>query len=225
MRRGRWRGSARSTAARELATAPRAVRVLRGADGAELARLPVEGAERRWGAPYLAIHRVDLHRVLAEAAAATGKVALHFGAEVAGVASEAGSRLDRPRARRGRARARPAKRSSAPTGCARWCARASAAARPMRRAFPAGWRSAPRSRPNGSRRAGATNEVTLRLGPRAHLVHYPLRGGSIVNLVAVIESSWRGAKVANEATIPGTARPTGRRSTAPFATGRATRAI
>jgi salicylate hydroxylase len=38
------------------------------------------------------------------------------------------------------------------------------------------------------------NEVTLRLGPRAHLVHYPLRGGSIVNLVAVIESSWRGAK-------------------------------
>ncbi len=76
-------------AAREVATAPRAVRVLRGADGAELARLPVAGAERRWGAPYLAVHRVDLHRVLAEAAAATGKVALHFGAEVAGVASEA----------------------------------------------------------------------------------------------------------------------------------------
>ena len=36
------------------------------------------------------------------------------------------------------------------------------------------------------------NEVTLRLGPRAHLVHYPLRDASIVNLVAVIESSWRG---------------------------------
>jgi len=72
-------------AVREIASAPSAVRVLRGADGAELARLPIAGAERRWGAPYLAVHRVDLHRTLAEAAAATGKVALNFGAEVAAV--------------------------------------------------------------------------------------------------------------------------------------------
>ena len=36
-------------------------------------------------------------------------------------------------------------------------------------------------------------EVCLRLGPNAHLVHYPLRGGSIVNVVAVIEAelAWR----------------------------------
>ncbi|HXZ17203.1 MAG TPA: FAD-dependent monooxygenase, partial [Roseiarcus sp.] len=27
--------------------------------------------------------------------------------------------------------------------------------------------------------------------PNAHLVHYPLRGGSVVNVVAVIETSWR----------------------------------
>jgi len=32
----------------------------------------------------------------------------------------------------------------------------------------------------------------LRLGPKAHLVHYPLRCGSIVNLVAVVEQAWRG---------------------------------
>ena len=31
----------------------------------------------------------------------------------------------------------------------------------------------------------------LRIGPNAHLVHYPLRGGSVVNLVAVIELKWR----------------------------------
>ena len=193
MRRGRWRGSARW---RRRAKSPR--RRARSAscaarDGAELARLPVEGAERRWGAPYLAVHRVDLHRVLAEAAAATGQ----------GRAALRG----RGRRRRQRTRkpprsassaapatcARPARRSSAPTDCARWCARASAAATPTRRGFPyrvafratveAEW-VAPRWR---------DNEVTLRLGPRAHLVHYPLRGGSIVNLVAVIESNWRGA--------------------------------
>ena len=34
-------------------------------------------------------------------------------------------------------------------------------------------------------------EVTLRLGAKAHLVHYPLRNSAIVNMVAVIESGWR----------------------------------
>ena len=36
--------------------------------------------------------------------------------------------------------------------------------------------------------------MTLRLGAKAHLVHYPLRDGAIVNLVAVIESGWRAKK-------------------------------
>jgi salicylate hydroxylase len=36
--------------------------------------------------------------------------------------------------------------------------------------------------------------VTLRLGPRAHLVQYPLRGATMLNLVAVIDSGWRDEK-------------------------------
>jgi salicylate hydroxylase len=36
-------------------------------------------------------------------------------------------------------------------------------------------------------------EIVLRLGKNAHLVQYPLRGGTIVNLVAVIEAGWRDA--------------------------------
>ena len=179
-------------AARQVATAPSAVRVLRGADGAELARLPVEGAERRWGAPYLAIHRVDLHRVLAEAAAATGQVALNFGAEVAGVGSAAqAASIDGKRGAvglsetgetvvgadglRSLVRARLGRgESDAPRFSYRVAFRATVEAE---------W-VAPRWR---------DNEVTLRLGPRAHLVHYPLRGGSMVNLVAVIEANWRSA--------------------------------
>ena len=42
-------------------------------------------------------------------------------------------------------------------------------------------------------REAAPPNVTLRLGPRAHLVQYPLRQGTHVNLVAVIEAGWRGA--------------------------------
>jgi len=179
-------------ATREIASAPSAVRVLRGADGAELARLPVEGAERRWGAPYLAIHRVDLHRVLAEAAAATGQVALNFGAEAAGVASEpdaasigvirgaisqceTGDAIVGADGLRSLARARLGRgKIDAPRFSYRVAFRATVEAE---------W-VAPRWR---------DNTVTLRLGPRAHLVHYPLRGGSLINLVAVIEANWRSA--------------------------------
>jgi salicylate hydroxylase len=180
------------TATREVATEPSSVRVLRGADGVELARLPVEGAERRWGAPYLAVHRVDLHRVLAEAAAATGQVALNFGADVAGVASEAeAAAVDLKRDAVGQSetgetivgadglrslvRARLGRgEADAPRFSYRVAFRATVEAE---------W-VAPRWRDNA---------VILRLGPRAHLVHYPLRGGSMINLVAVIESNWRSA--------------------------------
>ena len=34
--------------------------------------------------------------------------------------------------------------------------------------------------------------ANLWLGERAHIVHYPLRGGSMVNVVALVEDSWRG---------------------------------
>jgi len=180
------------TATREVATEPSSVRVLRGADGVELARLPVEGAERRWGAPYLAVHRVDLHRVLAEATAATGQVALNFGADVAGVASEAeAAAVDLKRDAVGQSetgetivgadglrslvRARLGRgEADAPRFSYRVAFRATVEAE---------W-VAPRWRDNA---------VILRLGPRAHLVHYPLRGGSMINLVAVIESNWRSA--------------------------------
>ena len=179
-------------AVREIASAPSAVRVLRGADGAELARLPIAGAERRWGAPYLTVHRVDLHRVLAEAAAATGKVALHFGAEVADVASEAeaasvglkqaavnsretGEAIVGADGLRSLVRARLGRgETDAPRFSYRVAFRATVEAEWVARR----WRD---------------NAVTLRLGPRAHLVHYPLRGGSMINLVAVIESNGRSA--------------------------------
>ena len=178
-------------AARAAASAPRAVRVLRGSDGAELARLPVAAAERRWGAPYLTVHRVDLQRALADAAAATGRVALHFGAAVASVADGpedasvaieggAANRLETGEAVVGADGLRSLIRARLGGGAIdapRFSHRVA-----FRATVEAEW-VAPRWR---------DAEVTLRLGPRAHLVHYPLRGGSIVNLVAVIESSWRG---------------------------------
>jgi salicylate hydroxylase len=35
-------------------------------------------------------------------------------------------------------------------------------------------------------------ETNLWLGAKAHLVHYPLRGGELINIVAITEDGWRG---------------------------------
>ncbi len=53
---------------RAVSTVPDAVCVLRGSDDAMLMRMALDDAERRWGAPYLALHRADLQRALADAA-------------------------------------------------------------------------------------------------------------------------------------------------------------
>ena len=177
-------------AVRALATAPRAIRLLRGADGAELTRLPIADAERRWGAPYLVIHRADLQTVLAAAAASLPAITLHLGNEVAGIGHdgegasiglkrglltmrERGDVLIGADGLRSLVRERIGLGAAgAPTFCGRMAFRATVDARQL----AARW---------------SAEEVTLRLGAKAHLVHYPLRGGSIVNLVAVIESKGR----------------------------------
>jgi salicylate hydroxylase len=178
-------------AVRALATTPRAIRLLRGADGAELTYLPIADAERRWGAPYLVVHRADLQGALAAAAARLPAIALRLGTEVADVSVDAGgvsvglrgallTTRETGAVVVGADGLRSLVRESlglaaddAPIFSGRMAFRATVPSHQV----AARWRA---------------EEVTLRLGPKAHLVHYPLRGGSIVNLVAVIEATGRG---------------------------------
>src|SRR5260370_8220787 len=73
---------------RQFATIPDEVRALRGSDNRELMRLPLDDAERRWGAPYMAVHRADLQRSLVEAVRRRTNVVLRLGATLAGLATE-----------------------------------------------------------------------------------------------------------------------------------------
>ena len=177
-------------AVRAVSMAPHAIRLLRGATGAELTRLPLEDAERRWGAPYLVVHRADLQAALAAAAGGFASIALRFGTEVAGVGvveggvsaglkrgllgmRETGEVLIGADGLRSLVRERLGLgAASAPTFSGRMAFRATVKSDRVE----ARW---------------SLEEVTLRLGAKAHLVHYPLRGGSVVNLVAVIEASVR----------------------------------
>jgi salicylate hydroxylase len=46
-------------------------------------------------------------------------------------------------------------------------------------------------------------ETTLWLGPKAHLVHYPLREGELINIVAITEDDWRGEEAQDLWSISG----------------------
>ena len=201
--------------------APRAIRVLARPRRRRIARLPIGDAERRWGAPYLVIHRADLQqRARAKAATRLPNIALRLGTEVAGVGDDGDGVTVGLEAR--------------PGGDAREAGDvligADGLRSLMRERIGLGAADAadflrPRRVSRHGRRAKvaprwSAGEVTLRLGPKAHLVHYPVRGGSLVNLVAAIESGWRGERDRP----PGTASPTVPRSTARSPIGRATRA-
>jgi salicylate hydroxylase len=175
------------------ALAPRAIRILRGRDGACLSTLPLASAQKRWGAPYLVVHRADLQRTLVERIARTPDIALTLGAELGGLTSDEGGVT--AGVKRGaiglKARGdfligadglRSIIRERLGLGGrdeAAFCGRVAFRAQVDARSVPERWREP---------------EVTLRLGAKAHLVHYPLRRGAIVNLVAVIESGWRAKK-------------------------------
>ena len=178
-------------AIRALATEPRAIRLLRGRDDGELASLAIADAAQRWGAPYLVIHRADLQRALADALATRANVNLRLGMEVGGIGEtpsgvavgitrgalnlrETGDVAIGADGLRSRLRER--------LGLGAADAAIFSGRVAFRATVPAACLAARWSAP----------EITLRLGARAHLVHYPLRGASLVNLVAVIESGWRG---------------------------------
>jgi salicylate hydroxylase len=169
-----------------LASKPRAVVVLRGSDNAELMRMRLEDAERHWGAAYLVIHRADLQRALLDAVRQSG-VELTLGATVLDFAND-GARV------------------SVGLACGMTRIRdevdlligADGLRSHVRHQLGFGVQDQPEFAGRVAYRAivnandadsqWMTSDVILRLGKKAHLVQYALRSGSILNLVATIES-------------------------------------
>jgi salicylate hydroxylase len=168
--------------------APDSIRVRRASDGATLSLMPLNGAERRWGAPYLLAHRADVQRALLDAVADEPSIKLHTGVAVTGFATG-------PNGVVAELREGP-RRLEAPGDCliaadgSRSSLRAKllpGSADALTFSMRTAWRAliqADRVAPDALRR-----ESCLWLGRRAHLVHYPLRGGAVVNVVAIVEES------------------------------------
>jgi salicylate hydroxylase len=173
-------------ALRPLAGVPEAIIVHAGSSGRVLTRLPLGNwIASRHGAPYWVAHRGDLHRVLLDAAAADPRVALRAGFDVTSIAQTdmAVTATDRSGAiatGRGLIGADglwSTVRQSLPGMPAPAFAGATAT-RTVIPAAQAGRLSLP--------------AVGLWLNPQAHVVHYPVRGGSEIAVVVIARETWQG---------------------------------
>jgi salicylate hydroxylase len=169
-----------------VAAFPQQLRVRSALDGWDLAQLRL-GAEfnMRYGAPYATVHRADLQRLLLDAARGSG-VELKLFARVAGVVESAGdvgvsieggfeSRGDALVAADGVWSAVRAQLmgDGPPISTGHLAYRGVATQRDL----PAHLRSA---------------DVTVWLGPRLHVVAYPVRRGEALNVVAIVQGQSRG---------------------------------
>ncbi|MCC3245251.1 FAD-dependent monooxygenase [Methylocystis sp. WRRC1] len=165
---------------------PQAINIRRGRDGAVLARLDLSGARERWGAPFRVFHRADLQQILLQGALAEELVEIRTGARVGDFEDRSGvvslrvhtsggleqidaSGLVGADGQRSAVRAhlhRTERDAPIYSGATAW-----------RALVPAELAPAPLR----------AQESNLWLSPGAHVVHYPLRDGSIINVVVIVE--------------------------------------
>lgn len=177
-----------------LALEPEALVVRRARDGAQMARMELgETARRRWGSPYLVAHRADLLRALLDRVAAEPAISLNLDSTVRGfaVAPEGDVRVA---LKRGLLRLETKADLLIGADGLRSTVRDKLGLGGENDVVFSGdvaWRAlVPAHRlPESLRKP----ETWLWLGPRGHLVHYPLRGGSVVNVVLVVEDARRDA--------------------------------
>jgi len=171
-----------------VAVAPQAIRVMSGRSAREIVRIPLgDELERRYGAPYWSIHRGDLQSVLADAVRSEIDVSLKLGVRVedfavhvkgVSVVARQGTQV---RDERGIALigadgiwssvAARLRRQQPPTFRHRTAWRALVSAD----AVPAEFRQP---------------FVHLWLGHDAHLVHYPVKAGKLINIVGIVHDEW-----------------------------------
>ena len=170
------------------AVTPKAIRVMAGGSGREIVRIPLgNDMERRYGAPYWSMHRGDLQLALADVAQKELDVKIHLGVHVGDFAAHAkgvsvlGKRGTQVLDERGIALigadgiwssiAGRLREQQPPTFRRRtaWRALILADAAPSEFREPL---------------------VHLWLGNEAHLVHYPVKAGSFINIVAIVHDEW-----------------------------------
>jgi 2-polyprenyl-6-methoxyphenol hydroxylase-like FAD-dependent oxidoreductase len=173
---------------RPHAVAPEAVRIIDASLGRPIARIPLgEAAQARYGAPYWVVHRADLQAVLVTALQQSLDVTLRLGTRVEDFAIHQHGVTVQARTESG---AHDEQGIALIGADGLWSTLRERCGDRMAPAFArrTAWRATvPAERVTPEFRAPLTS---LWLGRDAHLVHYPVRGGAEVNIVAIVRDAW-----------------------------------
>lgn len=166
--------------AKELGVLPENIVMRDAVDGSELTRLDLEDVEARYGAPYLVIHRSDLHGLLLRACRSAG-VDLVTDVAVTGYEHTDG----------GATVIHAGGRETAPVviaadGIRSVARRLLAQDEPVSSSYVAYRGAVPAAQVEAL--GVSMRDVVVYVGPKCHFVQYPLRGGEMFNQVAVFES-------------------------------------
>lgn len=150
----------------------------------------VQGASatNRWGAPFRVIHRGDLQRVLLDAVASEPSISLNLGHQLFDIRFH-GTAAAAYFSRNGTEIATTPDVLIAADGL--WSKARSFVGlnAPANFAGCVAWRTlVPREAAPAFARESHSN---LWLGPGAHIVHYPVRSGAEINIVAIVEDRWK----------------------------------
>jgi salicylate hydroxylase len=171
-----------------VALEPQAVNIRRGRDGDRLARLDLTVARARWGAPFRVFHRADLQQALLQAARAHPLIEVREDARVAAFTPQENGVEIETQGADGVMRLSAAGLVGADGG--RSTVRAQLLPQEADAPVYSGasaWRAlVPTERAPEALRA---IESHLWLLPGAHVVHYPLRDGAIINVVVILEET------------------------------------
>jgi salicylate hydroxylase len=168
--------------AKQLSVLPQNMVMRDALDARELTRLDLQDLERRYGFPYMVIHRSDLHGIFLRACQRAGADLLTdqhvVGYENTGIGA---------RVRLADGRAEEAALVIAADGLHSTARQQLVGDAPVSSAYVAYRGAVPIEavRHNGI----AETDVVVYIGPRCHFVQYPLRGGEMFNQVAVFESA------------------------------------
>lgn len=174
-------------ALRPHATVPQLLRVIAGRSAKEIVRIPLGAeAERRYGAPYWMLHRADLQSALESATRSEPDIAIKLGVRLEDFAtheqgvSVLGRRGSQVIDERGIALIG----ADGVWSGVRKVLRQS----PLRFRYRTAWRALVSA--DALPAAYRDPVVNLWLGADAHLVHYPVRGGALINIVAIVHDKW-----------------------------------
>ncbi|MER6330474.1 FAD-dependent oxidoreductase [Streptomyces sp. NPDC001034] len=167
--------------AKSLGVVPDSMVMRDAVDGSELTRLDLRDLERRYGYPYLVIHRSDLHGLLLRACERAG-VELITDAQATSYENTG----DGARVTLASGETHEAGVVIAADGLHSPARKLLVDDEPVSSAYVAYRGTVPAELPRV--RSTDLGEVVVYVGPSCHFVHYGLRGGELLNQVAVFES-------------------------------------